>query len=142
LVLIGRKGYGFDKVEDNIKKFGLENDVIFPGWIQTDDLTRLLAGAKAMVFPSLYEGFGIPVIEAMACGTPVVCSNTTSLPEVAGEAAILIDPKNKEQLIEAMEKIVSKEELRKDLIEKGLKNVKRFSWEKCARETLRVISNE
>lgn len=139
LVLIGRKGYGFDKVEENIKKYGLENDVIFPGWIETNDLTKILAGARAMIFPSNYEGFGIPVIEAMACGTPVICSNTTSLPEVAGDAAILVDPKNKEQIVEAMKKIVADENLRQNLVEKGLENVKRFSWEKCAQETLDVI---
>lgn len=139
LVLIGRKGHGFEKIEENIKKYGLENEIIFPGWIQTEDLAKILAGAEAMIFPSLYEGFGIPVIEAMACAVPVVCSNTASLPEVADDAAILIDPKNKEQIVSGMEKVIFNENLRNDLIEKGLGNVKRFSWGNCARETLKVI---
>ncbi|MFZ5364595.1 MAG: glycosyltransferase family 4 protein [Patescibacteria group bacterium] len=139
LVLVGRRGHGFDRVENNIGRFGLENEVIFPGWVDSDDLSKLLAGAKALIFPSLYEGFGIPVIEAMACGVPVVCSNTTSLPEVVGKGAILVDPKSKDQMVEAMGKIVSDEILRRDLIEKGLENAKRFSWEKCARESLEVI---
>jgi len=141
LVLIGRQGHGFEKVKDNIEKYSLKNEVIFPGWIQTNDLTRILAGAQAMVFPSLYEGFGIPVIEAMACGVPVACSKTTSLPEVCGQAAVLFDPKNKEQIIESMKKIVSDQDLRQNLIEKGLENVKRFSWEKCAHQTLDEIKN-
>ncbi|HUT22068.1 MAG TPA: glycosyltransferase family 1 protein [Candidatus Bipolaricaulota bacterium] len=131
--------HGFERVKENIEKFGLQKDVITPGWVGVEDLSKLTAGARALVFPSLYEGFGIPPLEAMACGCPVICSNTTSLPEVAGDAALLIDPKSKEEIVRAMNKIDADENLRKELIAKGFENIKRFSWEKCARETLEVI---
>jgi len=92
------------------------------------------------VLPSFYEGFGLPILEAQAAGCPVITSNVSSLPEVAGQAAILVDPNNVEQISQAMYKIINDEKLRKDLIFKGYANVKRFSWLKCARETLKVLT--
>jgi glycosyltransferase involved in cell wall biosynthesis len=125
----------------------LAGRVLFPGYIADSDLPALLSGALAFVFPSLYEGFGLPVLEAGACGVPVITSNTSSLPEVAGDpsagseqaAALLVDPHNVDAIAEAMYRLVTDEALRADLTRRGLENVKRFSWEKCARETLAVL---
>jgi glycosyltransferase involved in cell wall biosynthesis len=121
--------------------------VSFPGYIEDADLPALLSGATAFVFPSLYEGFGIPVLEAGACGVPVITSNTSSLPEVAGDpaagsgqaAALLVDPHDVDAIAEAMRRLVTDDALREDLARRGLANVQRFSWEKCARETLAVL---
>ena len=118
---------------------GLTGRVLFPGYVEDADLPALLSGALAFVFPSLYEGFGIPVLEAGACGVPVITSNTSSLPEVAGDAALLVDPHDVDAIAEAMSRLVTDEALRAELSRRGLANVKRFSWEKCARETLAVL---
>ena len=106
-----------------------------------DDLPALLRGACLFVFPSLYEGFGLPVLEAMACGTPVLCSNVSSLPEVAGEAALLVNPVDVRGMAEAMSHLLQDEGLRAQLIERGLRQVRRFSWDRCARETLAVLED-
>jgi glycosyltransferase involved in cell wall biosynthesis len=91
------------------------------------------------VLPSLYEGFGLPVLEAMASGTPVICSNVSSLPEVAADAAILVDPMDTEQISQALERVLRDAELRRDLIQRGLRQAKRFTWEACARQTLEIL---
>jgi glycosyltransferase involved in cell wall biosynthesis len=91
------------------------------------------------VLPSLYEGFGLPVLEAMACGTPVVCSAVASLPEVAGDAAILVDPHDTAQLAQSMARVLDDPDLSRQLVGKGLERVTRFSWEQCARQTLQVL---
>ena len=114
--------------------------MIFPGYIEDADLPALLSGALAFVFPSLYEGFGIPVLEAGACGVPVITSNTSSLPEIAGDAALLVDPHDVDAIAEAMRRLVTDDALRSELARRGLENVQRFSWEKCARETLAVLA--
>ena len=115
--------------------------MLFPGYIADEDLPALLSGAVAFVFPSLYEGFGIPVLEAGACGVPVITSNTSSLPEVAGDAALLVDPLDVDAIAAAMQRLVTDDALRAELARRGLENVKRFSWEKCARETLAVLES-
>jgi len=92
----------------------------------------------ALVFPSIYEGFGLPPLEAMACGTPVICSNAASLPEVVGEAGLLVEPTEIENLAAAVERLISSPDLRRDLSTRGLERAKEFSWERCARETLHV----
>jgi glycosyltransferase involved in cell wall biosynthesis len=102
--------------------------VHFVGVVPEEKLPSLYRGAEALVFPSLYEGFGLPLLEAMACGTPVVTANTTALPEVAGDAALLVDPTSVEQIAGAMEQIVSDTSLRRQLREKGLTRAARFSW--------------
>jgi glycosyltransferase involved in cell wall biosynthesis len=140
LVLIGRPGYGFEKIENLIKVRGFEDRVILPGWVEDDQLPVYLNQAEAFIFPSLFEGFGIPVLEAMACGCPVVCSNTTSLPEAAGEAAIMIDPRDVGAITDSIAKIVGNTELQEQLRTKGLDRVKDFSWHKCARETLDIVT--
>jgi len=107
--------------------------VIFTGYVSLAELRALYSDAAALVLPSLAEGFGLPVLEAMACETPVICSNVASLPEVAGDAAILIDPKNTRQIAEAMQRLARDAELREELIRRGRRRVRRFSWSRFAR---------
>ena len=109
------------------------------GYVSEPEKWSLLKNADLFILPSFYEGFGIPILEAQAVGCPVVISNVSSMPEVAGQGAILIDPKNIEQIAQAIYQVISDSQLRKDLIAKGYQNVKRFSWQKCAQETLKVL---
>jgi glycosyltransferase involved in cell wall biosynthesis len=139
LVLAGKRGWLYDALFAQVERLGLSGRVLFPGYVPASDLPALLGGALAFVFPSLYEGFGLPVLEAGACGVPVITSNTSSLPEVAGDAALLVDPYDVDAIAEAMYRLVTDDALRAELARRGLENVKRFSWEKCARETLAVI---
>ena len=139
LVIAGKKGWLYREIFQQVEKLGLEGKVVFTGYVPEGDLPALLSGARLFVFPSLYEGFGLPVLEALACGTPVVCSNVSSLPEVAGDAAVLVDPLDVEELAAAMERVLRDEELRAELIERGFEQVRKFSWERCARETLDVL---
>jgi len=139
LVLAGGKGWLYEEIFATVRELGLRGKVIFAGYVPERDLPALYSGALALVFPSLYEGFGLPVLEAMACGTPVVCSNTSSLPEVAGEAALLVNPADTAALAAAMIQVVSNPSLRADLRLRGLKQARRFSWERCARETLAAL---
>lgn len=116
----------------------LQNDVIFTGYISDGDLPALYNAADLFVYPSLYEGFGLPPLEAMACGCPVITSNTSSLHEVVGDAGIMVDPYDVDRLADAMHKVLSNDGLREDMIKKGLERAEMFSWEKTARETLKV----
>lgn len=120
---------------------GLERDVLFTGFVPDDDLPGLYTLAEAFVFPSLYEGFGLPVLEALACGTPVIASNTSSLPEVAGNAALLVDPTDIEELSQAMRNVLANGPLCDELRAKGPAQAARFSWEHTARETLTVYES-
>jgi glycosyltransferase involved in cell wall biosynthesis len=108
-------------------------------YVPDDDLAGLYSGATAFVFPSLYEGFGFPILEAMACGTPVVCANTSSLPEVAGDAALLVDPEDTSALADAIGRLLEDAALRESLAAKGLEQVQKFSWQRSAEETLKVL---
>jgi alpha-1,3-rhamnosyl/mannosyltransferase len=112
--------------------------VIFAGPVAEEDLPALYSGATLFVFPSLYEGFGLPVLEAMACGTPVVCSNVSSLPEVAGDAARLADPLDVDALATTISQALASEELRQAMLRRGMELAAKFSWEQTARETLAV----
>jgi len=141
LVLIGQPGFEHEKIKENIIKFKLEQAVIELGWLKSDDCALLMNGADLFVFPSLYEGFGLPVLEAMACGCPVICSNTTSLPEVAGEAAIKFNPENVKVMVKAIEAVVFNLEIKQSLVEQGFEQIKKFSWLKCAQQTLKVLEN-
>jgi glycosyltransferase involved in cell wall biosynthesis len=141
LVIAGKKGWLYNQVFQHVVRLGLESEVIFPGYVPQGDLPALLSGARLFVFPSLYEGFGLPVLEAMACGTPVLCSNVSSLPEVAGNAAFLVDPLDVESMAEAMNRLLQDEGLRAQLVKWGFQRVRRFSWERCAGETLAVLEN-
>ena len=121
-----------------VKALGLEDRVRFLGTVPEDDLPALYGGATVFVFPSEYEGFGLPVLEAMACGTPVACSNTSSLPEVAGDAVLYFDPTNIESMAHTLDRMLADAELRADLRERGLARASDFSWERTAQETLKV----
>lgn len=141
LVLVGKKGYGYQKIIETIKNLSLEKQVIQLGYISEEEKIYLMKNALAFVFPSFYEGFGLPILEAMAYSLPVITSETSSLPEIAREAAFLINPYSSEKLSQAMLKITLDENLRKEMIKRGLERVKYFSWEKCAKETLSIIQS-
>jgi glycosyltransferase involved in cell wall biosynthesis len=138
LVLTGGVGRRAKEIYQKISELGLEHHVVLTGHLPTQELRLLYSGARLFAYPSLYEGFGIPVLEAMACGVPVMTSNTSSLPEVAGDAACLIDPYDVQAMAAAMEKILKDNDLAASLQAKGLERVKAFSWERAARQTLEV----
>lgn len=138
LVLAGDSLHRFGNMGETVRRSGLEGRVRCPGRLSIEDITRLYSHADLFVFPSLYEGFGMPVLEAMACGAPVVTSNRTSLPEVAGEAALLVNPENDEELAEAMVRVLRDTPLRESLRAKGFERAKQFTWERAARQTLGV----
>ncbi len=138
LVIVGKRGWLYEGFFRRLRELGLEDEVIFPGFVPDDDLPPLYSAADLFVFPSLYEGFGLPVLEAIACGTPVVTSNASSLPEVAGEAAVLVDPNDVQALIRAMSAVLDNKELHGELRAKGPRQAAKFSWENAARETLAV----
>ena len=140
LCLVGDASYGFDEIKYTIHEYGLVNDVIVTGWIAEKDLPYIFARAEAFVFPSNYEGFGIPLLQAMATGTPIAASNIASIPEIVQEAAILFDPKDSQDIAEALARVLFDETLRKNLIERGNQRVKQFSWQNTARETLEIFN--
>ena len=137
LVIAGAWDARFPQARERAAALGLEDRILWPGRVAEEDLPALYAAAESFVFPSLYEGFGLPVLEAMACGTPVACSATSSLPEVAGEAALLFDPTQVEAIREALHRLTTDAELRAALTERGLEQARRFSWERTAAATLR-----
>ena len=138
LVVVGRRGWLYDDFFARLGRSRVRDAVLFPGYVSDEDLVAICAGAQALVLPSLYEGFGLPVLEAMACGTPAVCSNTSSLPEVAGNAASLVDPLDVDGLVASLGRVLSDREVRREMRERGLVQAKRFSWERAAQETLAV----
>ena len=123
-----------------INSLGLTKEVIFTDFVSESELPAYYSGATVFVFPSLYEGFGLPPLEAMACGCPVITSNTSSLPEVVGEAGIMVDPYDTDGLVKAMRQVLTNNELRNDMIRKGLEQAKRFSWGKTAEMTQEVYN--
>ncbi|MBN1217542.1 MAG: glycosyltransferase family 4 protein [Anaerolineae bacterium] len=141
LVLVGKKGWLYESFFQRLQSLGLENCVIFPGYVEEADLPTLYQLAEVFAFPSLYEGFGLGPIEAMACGTPVVCSNSSSLPEVVGDAGLLIDPTNTAALAETLRRVLSDAGLRADLSQRGLTQAKKFAWEKAVDELMTVYQS-
>ena len=135
-MIAGVRGWRDEEIFQTVRALGLEEVVLFPGFIAEEDLPDLYRGATFFVFPSLYEGFGLPVIEAMGCGVPVLASNVSAIPEVAGKAALLVDPCDIEHLAEAMGALLHNESLRERLRQQGLLRVQRFSWETTAQKTL------
>jgi glycosyltransferase involved in cell wall biosynthesis len=136
LVLVGRVESPCESVTPLITSRALEGRVIHLGYAAEEDLPALLSGAEAMVYPSLYEGFGLPVLEAMACGTPVITSNVSALPETAGEAALLVDPRSREAIAGAMRAVLTEAPLHRRLAEAGLRRAAEFSWRRTAEATL------
>ncbi len=141
LVHAGITGWMYEDVLTQVHALDLEDDVIFLGRVESELLPALYNGAQLFVYPSIYEGFGLPVLEAMACGAPVITSNTSSLPEVAGNAAILIDPYDVTQIAEAMEQMLSDGDQRAALRQQGFARSAQFTWEATARKTLKVYED-
>jgi len=139
LVLGGRRGWLSAPIERKAAELGLAGRVRFPGYLPDADLPALLGGALAFAFPSLYEGFGLPVLEAMACGAPVLTSATSSLPEVAGDAALLVDPRDTAAIAAGLARLAADPALRADLRARGMARAAGFTWERCARETLAIL---
>lgn len=138
LIIVGQRGWLSDEIYKLPKQLGIEDKVKFLGYVPDKDMPVLYSRAIALVFPSLFEGFGLPILEAQACGCPVLTSNISSMPEVAGKGAVYIDPYSIDDIVKGMER-VKREGERVKLIQAGFENVKRFSWEKCVRETLKVL---
>ena len=138
LVLAGQKRGQYRKIKDEVRKHRLEDMVIFPGFIPDVDLPAVYSAATVFVFPSLYEGFGLPPLEAMACGTPCVVSNSSSLPEVTGSAALLFNPISVEGFEECMVKVLTEPEMSESLRLAGLRQAALFPWKRAAEETLQV----
>jgi len=138
LVLAGKEDRRYPQAREEARRLGLGDRVVFLGDVPENDLPKIYNGAQVFVFPSLYEGFGLPVLEAMACGTPVVCSNSSSLPEIVGEAAVTRNPRDRGGWLTALTEVLENEGLRGELRAKSLAQASRFSWEKAARETLNV----
>lgn len=143
LVLAGKPGWLADPLLTAIRSLSslVGGQVLLPGYVAEADKAALLSGATALVFPSLYEGFGFPVLEAQACGTPVVCSDTSSLPEVAGAGALLVDPLDTEALAGAMRQIIDEEKIRRELIDRGQINRRRFAWATAAGQILEIFES-
>jgi glycosyltransferase involved in cell wall biosynthesis len=138
LVISGQKGWLTGQLYRGFTGLDLDDDVIFTGYVPHSDLPLLMNAAQAFIFPSLYEGFGLPVLEAMKCGTPVLTSNISSLPEIVGHAAILVDPYDEESIAHGMEQLVEDGELSARLANDGLEQSSLFSWKKAAAETLKI----
>jgi len=138
LVLAGAKGWLYDEVFQVAQDLNLMDDVLFLGRVSTEELVWLYNTAQALVAPSIYEGFGLPPLEAMACGTPVVVSNVSSFPEIVADAGLLVDPYAVDELTVAIWRLLSDSELRESLIEKGLKRAASFSWDRAAEQTLKL----
>jgi glycosyltransferase involved in cell wall biosynthesis len=140
LVIAGYKDSRYyPELETEVEALGLAEEVLFLDYVSADELPALYAGAKVFVYPSLDEGFGVPPVEAMACGCPAVVSNVASLPEVCGDAAQYIDPYNIENIAGGIHKVLTDEALRQSLIEKGIERAKLFSWEKSAKEHIKIF---
>jgi len=138
LVVAGAKGWYFERIFALAEELGLAGELLFPGFLPEEELPWWYRAAECFVYPSLYEGFGLPVLEAMACGTPVITSSVSSLPEVAGNAAITVDPGDAGALADAIGRVLGDTALRADMLQAGLLQAKRFSWDRAARETAAV----
>jgi glycosyltransferase involved in cell wall biosynthesis len=136
LVIVGKKGWYFQSIFDLVTKYNLSDSIIFTGFIDEEEKPFIISGAKIFVYPSIYEGFGIPVLESIACGVPTITSNISSLPEVVGDAALLIDPLDETSIFQAINELLNNTALRNDLITKSLTQAKKFSWENTTLKTI------
>jgi len=142
LVIAGKKGWMFEPVYKKVKELGLEDRIIFTDFVDEKDKPALIKGAKLFVLPSFWEGFGLDVLNAMACGVPVVASNVGSLPEVVGTAGVLVDPNDTVSIARGMKEVLLAPKAKyNSMVERGLSQAKKFSWEKTARETLKILEN-
>ena len=139
LVITGKENPAYPEVKEIVRELGLADSVLFPGLVPEDDLVALYNAAIAYVHPSFYEGFGLNILEAFSCGTPVASSNASCLPEIAGKGnALFFDPKNISEMADAFYRLFTDEDLRQELRLKGLLRAKKFSWRKMAEETMGV----
>jgi glycosyltransferase involved in cell wall biosynthesis len=141
LVIAGAKGWLYKDIFEKVKNSKYKEDIIFTGFIDDKDKPYLYNLANIFVYPSFFEGFGFPPLEAMACGTPTIVSNASSLPEIVGNGAIMIDPYNVDELTFAIRKVLEDKDLQSDLIKKGLKQAKKFNWDKTAKEVLGIFKD-
>lgn len=139
LVSTGWSGWLNSEFHQEIRNLGMEERIVCLGHVPDEELVLLYNGASLMVYPSLYEGFGLPILEAMACACPVICSNTSSMPEVAGDAAILISPEDVDGMAKAIDDILQNESLAQQLVKKGIARASEFSWDITARETMSIF---
>lgn len=139
LILTGKFGYGEQEILRELENTNCADDIILPGYVSEAEKWELLKNTDVFLFPTFYEGFGLPVLEAQASGVPVVAGNNSSIPEIIGDSAFLVNPNNAEEIADAAFKLISDENLKNDIIKKGYENVKRFSWAKCAQETAQLI---
>ncbi|HEX8932392.1 MAG TPA: glycosyltransferase family 1 protein, partial [Patescibacteria group bacterium] len=139
LVIVGRRGWLYEEILKAPEELDIAEQVKFLENVTDEELPLFYKNARCFVLPSLYEGFGLPVLEAMKQGCPVITSNISSLPEAGGEACLYVDPENIDDIAQKITKLVGNDKLRKELIEKGKAQVKKFSWEKTAKETLKVL---
>jgi len=140
LVIVGKRGWLSEDFYAELEASPVRSDVILTGYVVDEDLPAIYAGAMAFLWPSLYEGFGLPPLEAMACGTPVVCADASSMPEVVGDAALLFDPRDAGALSAQIRRITGDADLRGDLEQRGLARAVRFSWAETARQTIEVYA--
>jgi glycosyltransferase involved in cell wall biosynthesis len=138
LVIVGKRGWLYGDFFARLEESPAREAILLPGYVPDDDLPAFYAGAQALILPSVYEGFGLPVLEAMACGTPAVASNASSIPEIGGDAALYFDPLNVEEIIDAIRRLLGDDDLRDTLRERGLTQAARFSWQRAADETQAV----
>ena len=138
LVIAGGTGWLYEGIFRRVEELRLQSEVYFPGYVAEEDLPALYTLAELFLFPSLYEGFGLPPLEAMACGTPVVTSNVSSLPEVMGDAGLMVDPRDVEALASAMGRVLGESSLRCTMVQRGLSQAQRFTWPRTAEELLRL----
>jgi len=141
LLLVGNAGFGFDEINYIIEEFNLSKEVLMPGWVSAVDLPYIVAAAKAFISPSRYEGFGITLLESLACGVPTAVSNLPVFKEVAGDAVLYFDQNDKKSMVMAIDRVVNDEGLRQELKTKGLARAHQFSWRKCASETKDLLTS-
>lgn len=138
LVIVGKQGWLFDSIKADVSRLGVRTRIVFPGYADDADLPALYRAADLFVFPSLYEGFGLPPLEAMACGTPVITSNVSSLPEVVGDAGLTVNPTDIYALANAMGRVLQDSQLRQDMIQRGLERAAHFTWLRAAHQLKNV----
>ena len=138
LIIAGKKGWMYEEIFQQVTQLGIAERTRFLGYVPEDDLIGLYNAARVFVYPSRYEGFGLPVLEAMQCGVPVITCDVSSMPEVAGDAALLVNPDDAPGLAQSMRRVLDDDALARDLSQRGQARATQFSWQRCARETLEV----
>lgn len=140
LILAGKRGFGYEEIQETIARSEYRENIIEKGYVSEKEKKELYANADIFLFPTLAEGFGLPVLEAMSYGVPVITSRSSALAEIAGEGALLVEPADEMEIVSALEKLFKNKEEREDLVRRGYDNLQRFGWEKCAKETWKVLT--